>query len=84
MADRPHPLPVGTRVWHYGQQWPTAGRGTATITAVKGPWPDGTWEYRVRAGEDFSRATGPHNRETRETWWSSAATIPTTGETDRA
>lgn len=71
-----HPLPVGSRVRHYGQQWAAARAGTATIREVKGPWPDGSYEYRVTAGEDFSRRTGPDNPETREAWWSSDATIP--------
>ncbi len=78
-----HPLPVGTRVRHYGQQWAAARTGTATIRETKGPWPDGTYEYRVTAGVDFSRRTGPDNPETRETWWSSEATIPATEERAR-
>jgi hypothetical protein len=72
-----HPLQVGARVRHYGQQWPAARAGTATVREVQGPLRDGTYEYRVTAGEDFSRSTGPDNPETRETWWSSDATIPT-------
>jgi hypothetical protein len=71
-----HPLPVGARVRHYGQQWPAARTGTATVREVKGPWPDGCYEYRVTAGVDFSRRTGPDNPERREAWWSSTATIP--------
>jgi len=71
-----HPLPVGTRVRHYGQQWPAARQGTATIIAVKGPYTDGTWEYQVRATVDFSRRPGPDNPETRTAWWSSNATRP--------
>ncbi|MEV4440437.1 hypothetical protein AB0K09_15715 [Streptomyces sp. NPDC049577] len=42
---------------------------------MKGPWPDGSYEYRVTAGEDFSRRTGPDNPETRDARWSSTATI---------
>jgi hypothetical protein len=72
-----HPLPVGTRVRHYGQQWPAARQGTATVREVKGPYQDGSYEYRVTAGQDFSRRIGPDNPETRETWWSSTATIRT-------
>ncbi|RKN61889.1 hypothetical protein D7231_31965 [Streptomyces klenkii] len=84
MPDRPHPLPVGTRVRHYGQQWPAARRGTATITAVK-PLPHlGVWEYRVRTTEDFARRPGPDNPETRTVWWSSEATIPAIEEPPRA
>lgn len=70
-----HPLPVGTRVRHYGQQWPAARSGTATIREVKGPWPDGSFEYRVDTTVDFSRRPGPDNPETRKAWWSSSATI---------
>lgn len=73
-----HPLPAGTRVRHYGQQWSAARRGTATIREVRGPWHDGTYEYRVDATEDFSRQPGPDNPETRSTWWSSEATIAAT------
>ncbi|MEW2070019.1 hypothetical protein [Streptomyces sp. NPDC007346] len=71
-----HPLPVGTRVKHYGQQWSAARFGTATVQEVKGPCNDGTWEYRVLATQDFARRPGPDNPETRETWWNSTATIP--------
>lgn len=74
-----HPLPVGTRVRHYGQQWTAARTGTATVRAVKGPYSDGTYEYRILATEDFSRRPGPDNPETRDTWWSSEATIPAMG-----
>jgi hypothetical protein len=70
-----HPYPAGTRVRHYGQQWPAARVGTATVREAVGPLHDGSYEYRVTAGEDFSRRTGPDNPETRETWWSSLATI---------
>ncbi|MBA2951626.1 hypothetical protein [Streptomyces himalayensis] len=71
-----HPLPVGARVRHYGQQWPAARAGTATICEAVGPLRDGSYEYRVTAGEDVSRRTGPDNPETREAWWSSDVTIP--------
>jgi hypothetical protein len=75
-ADNVHPLAPGTRVRHYGQQWPAARSGTATIREVQGPLHDGTYEYRVDATEDFSRRPGPDNPETRSAWWSSTATIP--------
>ncbi|MGW2837342.1 hypothetical protein ACWCWD_06475 [Streptomyces sp. NPDC001493] len=74
------PLPVGTRVHHYGQQWLAARHGTATIREIQGPWPDGTYEYRVDATQDFSRRPSPDNPETRPAWWSSTATIPVTKE----
>ncbi|MER5816805.1 hypothetical protein [Streptomyces californicus] len=70
------PLPVGARVRHYGQQWPAARTGTATVLEAKGPCSDGTWEYRVLATQDFARRPGPDNPETRETWWNSTATTP--------
>lgn len=72
----PTPLAVGTRVRHYGQQWPAARFGTATIREVKGPMYDGTYEYRVSTAADFSRRPGPDNPETVSAWWSSTATIP--------
>lgn len=76
------PLPVSTRVYHHSQQWPGARRGTATITAVKGPYYDDTYEYEVLTGVDFSRSPGPDNPETRTTWWSSLATSPAEEATD--
>ncbi|MER5875408.1 hypothetical protein ABT119_05705 [Streptomyces sp. NPDC001910] len=48
-----HPLPTGTRVRHYGQQWEAARSGTATIREAQGPLRHGTYEYRVTTGEDF-------------------------------
>jgi hypothetical protein len=71
-----HPLPVGARVRHCGQQYPAARAGTATIVTVKGPWPDGSYEYEVETGRDFSRPPGPDNPPTDRRWWSSFATIP--------
>lgn len=71
-----HPLPAGTRVAHVNQQWATsrtAPDGTAEILEARGPYNDGTWEYRVRACRDFSRRPGPGNPCDRETWWSSNA-----------
>lgn len=76
MTSTPEPLEPGTRVRHYGQQWSAARQGTATVREVRGPWPDGSYEYRVDATEDFSRQPGPDNPETRSTWWSSWATVP--------
>lgn len=75
MTDRP--LPVGTRVTHISQQWATsrtAPEGTGKILEADGPYPDGSWEYRVLAARDFSRRPGPDNPLERETWWSSNAT----------
>ncbi|MDX3020044.1 hypothetical protein [Streptomyces acidiscabies] len=72
-----HPYPVGSRVRHYGQQWPAARRGTATVCEVVGPLRDGSYEYRVDAAVAFSRQPGPDNPETRSTWWSSDATTQT-------
>lgn len=71
-----HPLPVGTVVRHYGQQYPAARKGTATITDVKGPYGDGSYEYEVATGEAFSRPPGPDNPPTDRRWWSSFTTIP--------
>lgn len=76
MTGIPGPLPAGTRVRHYSQQWTAALTGTATIREVKGPYSDGAYEYRVTTTQHFSRPPGPDNPETRETWWSSLATIP--------
>jgi hypothetical protein len=70
------PLFPSRRVYHCNQRWEAARRGTATITAVKGPYNDGSYEYEVLTTEDFSRRPGPDNPETRRTWWSSLATIP--------
>ncbi|MET8978532.1 hypothetical protein ABZX85_23230 [Streptomyces sp. NPDC004539] len=70
-----HPLSVGARVRHYGQQWPAARKGTATVREVVGPLHDGSYEYRVDATADFSRQPGPDNPENRSTWWPSDATI---------
>lgn len=69
-----HPLPVGSRVRHYSQQWARAA--TATIREIKGPYSDGSYEYRVTCGVDSSRRLGLDDPETREAWWSSLATHP--------
>ncbi|MBK3575951.1 hypothetical protein JHN63_19445 [Streptomyces sp. MBT65] len=72
-----HPLPIGARVSHINQQWARSlPDGTATVIDRKGPWPDGSWEYHVRAARDFSRQPGPDNPESRTTWWPSWATTP--------
>lgn len=76
MTKPTHPLPVGTRVYHHNQQWSAARAGTATVREVRGPYRDGSWEYRVDATADFSRQPGPANPENRSTWWNSLATIP--------
>jgi hypothetical protein len=69
MSDAVHPLPQSTLVRHIGQQWARAA--TAVIVDWTGPYPDGSYEYRVRAGVDFSRRIGPDNLAVRETQWSS-------------
>lgn len=71
-----HPLTPGTRVYHHGQQWTAARKGTAIVREAKGPYHDGSWEYRVDATRDFSRRPGPANPMDRSTWWSSSATHP--------
>lgn len=82
MRDAPEtPLPVGTHVRHHDQQWSQARRGTAEIITVRGPWPDGAYEYEVLAGRDFSRPLSEHNPMTRRTWWPSHATVPVTEAT---
>ncbi|MCY0917038.1 hypothetical protein OS965_02455 [Streptomyces sp. H27-G5] len=80
-ASRLHPLPVGTRVTHINQQWAnahTTPEGTAVIVEARGPYNDGSYEYRVLACHDFSRQPGPDNPLDRETWWSSLAVTPVT------
>ncbi|MFD3717236.1 hypothetical protein [Streptomyces sp. NPDC058674] len=71
--------PVGTPVTHISQQWAnsrTTPDGTARILEARGPYPDGSYEYRVAAARDFSRQPGPDNPMDRETWWSSLAARP--------
>lgn len=77
-SARRHPLPVGARVRHYGQQWPAALRdGTTNVVEVMGPWPDGSYEYLVAANAEWSRQPGEDNPPTGETWqWASHGTIP--------
>lgn len=77
------PLPVGTRVVHISQEWAHSWNipnGTAEIVEVRGPYNDGSWEYRVLATQDFSRRPGPDNPMDRETWWSSLATRAVGGQ----
>jgi len=69
-------LAVGTRVYHGAQQWARAQiGGTGVIVAVADhPCSDGSWEYQVRTGKDFSRMPGPGNPETDLRWWNSCHT----------
>lgn len=63
-----HPLPVGSLVRHWGQQYPSAYEGTATV-AVAVPCRDGrTFEYLV-----YHHANG---NPCPPSWWNSDATIP--------
>ncbi|MEV6680712.1 hypothetical protein AB0N09_28180 [Streptomyces erythrochromogenes] len=74
-----HPLLPGSRVTHIGQHWATGSttpEGTAEVLEVGGPYPDSSYEYRVRATRDFSRRPGPDNPMDREVWWSSRAVRP--------
>jgi hypothetical protein len=67
------PLPPGTRVRHYGQQFPRAHReGTATVAAIDGPHRDSSWEYLIYHDRTFSGLPG----EEPASWWSSLMTIP--------
>ena len=63
------PLPDGTSVRHYGEQFPRASRdGTAVIL---GHFWHGVWlEYRIRRDKPFYEG-GPVDSE-----WSADATIP--------
>lgn len=69
MPETRPPLPVGSRVRHYGQQYPSAyTAGTGNIAAIKGPYRDGSWEYLIY--HDVNGFTfGP-------SWWSSLCTYP--------
>jgi hypothetical protein len=76
------PLFPGTRVYHSNQVWAAAlPSGTARIIAAV-LCCDGSYEYEVLTGEDFSCRPGPDNPETRRTWWSSLATIPAAENAD--
>lgn len=71
MADQ-HPLPVGTRVRHSGQQWRSARRyGTGEIIEVKGPYHDGAYEYLIR--HDPGATPGWGSRP--NSWWASYRTV---------
>ncbi|MEK2474030.1 hypothetical protein [Streptomyces noursei] len=55
-----HPLPNGTRVTHFSQvRARHLPGGTATVVDHQGPWPDGSWEYLVRATRDFLAPARP-------------------------
>lgn len=70
-----HPFEVGDMVCHMNQEWARAERiATAVIHEVK-PQGDGSYEYVVRATQDFSRRPGPDNPIARETQWSDRATV---------
>lgn len=69
-----HPLPPGAPVRHINQEW--AREATAEIIDWDGPDADGGYEYRVLAGQDFSRQLGFDNVMDRVAQWSSRATIP--------
>lgn len=69
-----HPYPAGLRVRNFGQQYPEARQGTATLLkVVRGPFTvqgdEGLYEYLVRAD---TRLPGMY----REVEWSSEATVP--------
>lgn len=69
-----HPYPVGLRVRNYGQQYPEARQGTATIVEVVGPRTiqgDTLYEYVVQVDAKHS-----HTHRTRLMEWSSEATVP--------
>lgn len=71
MADR-DPLPVGTRVRHTGQQRPVALRhGTGEIIEVKGPAPDGAYEYLIRHYPGATPGWGARA----DSWWASYRTV---------
>lgn len=75
MREPEHPFAPGTRVYHVSQQWHRKHMGgTASVVTSEGPYLDGSYEYTVQAGVDFSRRTGPENPETRPTRWNSTAT----------
>jgi hypothetical protein len=67
MSD--HPLPPGTRVRHYGQQYDEALEGTATVLRAE-EQRDGTYEYLVQ--RDKPLMPGMRNEPT---YWASYHTI---------
>ncbi|THA72499.1 hypothetical protein E6R60_26580 [Streptomyces sp. A0642] len=73
-APTDEPYAVGTRICHAAQQWATptvAPKGTAVVVGVGREYNDGTREYTVMIGEDFSRRLGPDNPMTHRTEWNS-------------
>lgn len=77
MADSIHPLPVGAKVFHSGQQWARSlDGGTAVVRKVIGPLRDGAYEYVVDACQEFSRRPGPDNPMDWRTQWASYYTQP--------
>ena len=60
----------GDRVYHSGQQYPEAMKGTATVLEVH-PQGDGTTEYLVQ--RDAPIVPGMKNDPT---WWASYHTLP--------
>ena len=66
----PHPLPLGTRVRHYAEQYPEARKGTATILEAQ-PSGGGDYEYLVK--RDQALAPGLPNDPT---WWASYMVCP--------
>lgn len=75
MTEAPqHPYPVGSRIRHVNQEWATGDMWTAETTGSIGPYPDGSWEYTVLAGEWFARRLdAEYNPMTRPAQWSSLA-----------
>lgn len=60
-----HPLPPGTRVYHWrAQQYPEAMRGTATVLGAEPH--GGSWEYEIQ--RDKPLLEGGSNDPT---WWAS-------------
>lgn len=70
MKKDTYPLPVQSRVYHYGQQYPGAARGTGTVLEYRVSR-DGTCEYLVQ--RDTRILPGTPNEST---WWSSRVTYP--------
>lgn len=67
-----HPLPVGTRVRHYGEQYiEVEYGGTGVIVEVKGPYGDRSYEYLVQR----DKARWPGEGDPPEpSWWASYMT----------
>ncbi len=72
-------LPVGARVRHAGQRWATrtaAPRGTAVVVGVGSRrYSDGSFDYDVVRGQDFSRRTGADNPVTTPDVWNSLRVV---------